>query len=484
MKLFRIFKRFRLGINLKIRKDRVPPSNPPTPPRDNERHEQLIPAKRHDRFDDAPVDGFNVGGCEENDFDEVPDEQLKRGFLMENKAEVGNQPRLPATILLEILMMSNAHTSIMDRRTSVQPHLSTLVLVCKTWCFFVLPMLHREVYLSSPTALESFASVLKTYSCLRKEVRYFQYYGMWFKSGRVEMSPSEIRNLEQVYSLCTNLSSYSIQRPLDKPLCCDGLPVKAVNLNASNLKKLTRLEIGLSEDMPCKSILVFSERLVLPALQELIVDVQRREWDAEPGKERTLEWPIMPRLAKLCIRNWHVSRHHFSLPLRSGNLRIVELLGGSYMNVDDLFGSELRRYAKTLESITITAADVGDVSHHEVDLEDFASLTEICVPIYPFAITTKFRFPRSLRCLVVSGSPETAFQEPWRYTMEFLERNLTEFLECDAGNLVQLESVRVMLDSPWMTYLQPIINFARAIKLAKARGVKLEFGFTRNVESE
>ncbi|KAL5523003.1 hypothetical protein ACEPAF_1270 [Sanghuangporus sanghuang] len=449
---------------------------------------------RHECHDNVLVDDFADDVYEQDDSIDTFRDTFRNAFLTESRSENnlsshGRQDhysiqRLPSIIFLEILLLSNNHTSITDRRTSVQPHLCSLALVCKTWCLVVTPMLYKEVYLSSSAALSSFTAAVTRYWCLRPIVKTFQYYGIWFKSGRVEMSPTEIQNLEQVYRLCTNLSYRSIKRPPSKTLCCDRAALNAINLSALDVKKLTSLEVQLPEGMPCVSKLIFSGSMSLPSLRELILDVQHREWNRRTGKEHKLEWPYMPRLTRLCIKNWFVAHRRFNLPMLSDELRIVEFLGGSYLNVDDLFRTELRRYANTLESITVTAADIGDIFYHEVLLDDFISLTEICVPVFTFGVTTRFRFPGSLQRFIISGSPETAFKEPWRYCMEPFERRLTEFLEeeCSAEYLSHLKHVRVMLDSPWMTYLQPIIKFSRAIKAARERGIKLDFGLIRNEE--
>ncbi|KAL5481057.1 hypothetical protein ACEPAI_9998 [Sanghuangporus weigelae] len=492
MKLSRIFRSLRLKISGKLNRNRNRPSKSPVP--DGIRGQALSgdATPRHECHDNVLVDDF-ADVCEQDDSIDAFRDTFRNAFLTESQPENslsshGRQdhysvPRLPSIIILEILLFSNNHTSITDRRTSVQPHLCSLALVCKTWCLVVTPMLYKEVYLSSSAALSSFTTAVTRYWCLRPIVKTFQYYGIWFKSGRIEMSPTEIQNLQQVYRLCTNLSYRSIQRPPGKALCCDRAALNAVKFSALDAKKLSSLEVQLPEGMPYDSKLIFSGSMSLPSLRELILDVQHREWNRRIGEEHNLEWPYMPRLTRLCIKNWFVSHRRFNLPKLSDELRIIEFLGGSYLNVDDLFGNELRRYASTLESITVTAADIGDIFYHEVILEDFMSLTEICVPVFTFGVTTKFRFPRSLQRLIISGSPETAFREPWRFCMEPFERRLTEFLEeCGTENLSHLEHVRVMLESPWMTYLQPIIGFSRAIKTARKRGIKLEFGLIRNEE--
>lgn len=412
---------------------------------------------------------------------------------------------LPVEILEDIFERAmqeyeSSPTRIAYRRLVLQPMLRCLAGVCKTWYALATPLLYQEIYISSPRALAVLARAVTKHDDLPPLVRSFQYSSMLFKSGAIEYSEADLWNLKRIYRVCTNLHAVAVERPCHGfPLTEDPLVMSTYGLDSVTIEKLTRLEVELPDGMPCDSTLLFSPNLVLPALQELILqmplvmeDKVINFFDRRLTTTTTIEsarhrmtWPKMPKLMRLTIHNWYTKHQCLSIPQDCPKLRTIELFGGDYT-------AESRRswhlltcpFPLSLESITVTArvmanGDINNLMFHQ-------SLTELCIPMRSFIHSVPIGFPDNLQTLVIASSPERDFEEFDPALLQKVAARLGGVLELKlvGRTLPELKIVRVVCESVFMWRMGFAINFDKAISLAESAGVILTFGTTEGVKSE
>ncbi|KAL5481043.1 hypothetical protein ACEPAI_9984 [Sanghuangporus weigelae] len=391
--------------------------------------------------------------------------------------------------LLEVIFdealreFTESGTPMTARRRSVQPLLRRLSRVCQTWYYVLTPMLYREIYLSSSNALAAFARAVTKYPDLQPLVHSFQFGSTMYKSARIDISQPDVWNIKRIYRACPNIDSLTVQRSLDiggirlgeeriYTTCADGF-------DPGRLARLTRLEAELLHGMPCNSYLVYSSDLILPALQELVLDVQKGAKSLPNRTQHNMSWPQMPQLTRLCIKNWYVAHGCFMFPAHSDKLRVIELLGGNYWNVYSFFDQDLRKFSKTLESLTITAIEVGSYHSYCVDLRYLTALTELCIPLVTYRRWNSVWYPPTLRRLILAGSPENNFKEENIHLLEEVEAKLSDLLQLRLRSctLPNLKLVRLMVESVWLWGLSPFLKFKIALEAAKKGNVELIFGF-------
>ncbi|KAL5522723.1 hypothetical protein ACEPAG_8741 [Sanghuangporus baumii] len=374
-------------------------------------------------------------------------------------------------------------TPMTDRRRIVQPLLRRLSRVCQTWYYVLTPMLYHEIYLSSSNALAALARAVTKYPDLQPLVHSFQFGSTMYRSARIDISQSDVWHIKRIYNACPNIDSLTVQRSLNiggirlgedriYTTCADGF-------DSGRLARLTHLEVELPHGMPCNDYLVYSSDLILPALQELVLDVQKGVKSPPNRAQHSMSWPQMPQLTRLCIKNWYIAHGCFTFPEHSDKLRVVELLGGNYWNVSSFFDQDLRKISKTLESLTITAIEVGSYHSFHVDLRCLTALTELCIPLVTYQRWDLVWYPPTLRRFILTGNPEKDFKEEDILLLEEVEAKLGDLLQLRLRSctLPNLKLVRLMVKSIWMWELSPLVKFKAALEAAKKGNVQVAFGF-------
>ncbi|KAL5523004.1 hypothetical protein ACEPAF_1271 [Sanghuangporus sanghuang] len=400
-------------------------------------------------------------------------------------------------IALKTVHLGDVVSIMKDRNRTIQPLLRKWARVCRGWYVVVTPMIYCEAYMSSPRALAAFARAVTKYPYLRPLVHSFHYYGSMFESGMIEMSQVEVWNVNRVYRACTNLNAFTARRPLAMFPSVDSEVLSNIGLDSARLIELTRLEIVLPDGVPCDTRLIFSSDLILPALQELTLDVQGTEVLPDEAHKRVLpwaflkermEWPCMPQLTRLCIKNWHAVHGHFNLPQHSNRIRILELLGGDYSTIEQLFGLVLMDYRHTLECVIITAFRVNDPGFYSdrVNLSPYTSIVELCIPLTAIRATRTYSLPCRLEKLILAGCPEKNYEETDEAILQRVEKGLDYALlhKTSYGYLWRLKEIHLMVRSPLLQQPNPAITFGEVKWKARLKGVTFKIGLLRGRESE
>ncbi|KAL5498985.1 hypothetical protein ACEPAH_1503 [Sanghuangporus vaninii] len=400
-------------------------------------------------------------------------------------------------IAVKTVYLGDVVSIMKDRIRTIQPLLRKWARVCRCWYFVVTPMLYCEAYMSSPRALAAFARAVTKYPYLRPLVHSFHYYGSMFESGMIEMSQVEVWNVNRVYRACTNLNAFTARRPLAMFPSVDSEVLSIIGLDSARLIELTRLEIVLPDGMPCDTRLIFSSDLILPALQELTLDVQGTEVLPDEAhksvlpwaflKER-MKWPCMPQLTRLCVKNWHAIHGHFNLPQHSKRIRILELLGGDYSTIEQLFGQVLMDYRHTLECVIITAFRVNDPGFYSdrINLSPYTSIVELCIPLTAIIATRTYSLPCRLEKLILAGCPEKNYEETDEAILQRVEKGVDYALlhKTSYGYLFRLKEIHLMVQSPLLQQPNPAITFGEVKRKARLKGVTFKIGLLRGRESE
>ncbi|KAL5498984.1 hypothetical protein ACEPAH_1502 [Sanghuangporus vaninii] len=373
------------------------------------------------------------------------------------------------------------------RINRAQPFFRNLAGSCYELYQVATPILYEEIYLSSSDALASLAKAVTKYPHLQPMVRYLHYSNSMFRYGQIKVSHLDACNIERIHLVCGNLISLSVQRPHDIPYSEEEI-IRPTGLGAIGLENLTHLEIDLPRGMPFCTEPILSSGLKFPALRDLIVNVGHcktspEHVDTHDVREHLMQWPQMPALARLCIKNLHVMDGCFSFPEHSNNIHVIELLGGDYSSVKTFFYRDIWRYAHSLESLVITATDVAADEHLPFKLRHFSGLTEVCVPLLAFARWYKCKMPCDIRRFVVSGDPAKKFVENDERLLQVVNERLTRFLELAGrgGDYYDLEYVRLIIASQWS--LRGNL-FADARRAADRAFVELKFGYCIPEEGE
>ncbi|KAL5522735.1 hypothetical protein ACEPAG_8753 [Sanghuangporus baumii] len=353
-------------------------------------------------------------------------------------------------IALKTVHLGDAEFIMKNRKRTTQPLLRKWARFCRGWYFVVTPMLYREAYVSSPRALAAFARAVTKYPYLRPLVYSFHNYGSMLESGR---------------------------RPLAMLPSVDSEILSMIGLDSARLLELTCLEIVLPDGMPCDTRLIFFVRLnsscsagadlrrtvqgteVLPDEAHKII----RSWAFL--KER-MEWPRMPQLTRLCIKNWRAIHGHFNLPRHSNRIRILELLGGDYSTIEQLFGLVLRDYKHTLDLYT--------------------SIVELYIPLTTIAATRKYSFPCGLEMLILAGCPEKNYEETDKAISQKVENNVDYALlhKTSYEYMYRLKEIHLLVRSPILQQPKPAITFGEVKWKARLKGVTFKIGLHRGRESK
>ena len=369
------------------------------------------------------------------------------------------------------------------QRWTIQPSLRNFTLVCQAWYWVASHMLFKGVVVSS-RSLAPFANAIRKYPYLRPMVRLIR-----FEPGahsRPKMTPSMTNDLRTVQRLCTKLSGLYLHRPPNVSVCCDRQIINSIGIAPCLIKTLTHLDIKLHDGMPCGSRLLFSSSLSLPALKELTIDVSHHDCPLSKGvpTQHWIEWPRMPQLSKICMRDWYGSHTGscLSFPLHCDKLRAVEIVDGFNYHITADFWACLLPYRRSLESLTITTGmfAVPEYKKIVISLEGFSSLTELHIPLTTFAncedIRTHLPFD-SLRGLVITGDYE--FE---RVIIVRAEQNLFSLLLSKSQGVAMksLGFIDANFKSPWIEYLGergeefPGVSFQRVVVQAVIAGVELQ----------
>ncbi|EJC99154.1 uncharacterized protein FOMMEDRAFT_31263 [Fomitiporia mediterranea MF3/22] len=344
-------------------------------------------------------------------------------------------------------------TRVMFIRGTFQPTLRAAALVCRGWHDVVTKHLYNEIYLSSTKALELLTDTLVKYKYLRPLVHHFHFSSKVYASGNAQMlyTAMDIYSLRKIHEICPNLKLLVKAKPWMKALPADDdLAFRALKFDRAQIDKLTHLELAMPNGAIFGGRMGFSSSIEFPALQELYITESWRNYYDDTDLN-TPQWFRMPQLRRLSLLGVKVHKWQtLTFPEHSPLINTIEFLKGDYENVTNFFDpltSPLLPYRKTLESLTITAKQVTEVtfpktfrwielldpyiqSESKWSLAFLENLVELCLPFRSFARIEITSYPPHLKELVLSG-----------YLWELFEED-TDDIKCGGDNLEKLVKVR------------------------------------------
>lgn len=212
----------------------------------------------------------------------------------------------------------------------------------------------------------------------------------------------------------------------------DELTFQALKLDQARIDRLTHLDICVPPEAFFGGRMGFSSSVEFPVLQQLYIDVSWRMFSEEPESDIT-QWFRMPQLRRLSVCNFKIMRwQKLTFPEHSPLINTIELMTGDYGRLNNFFdpiASPLLPYAKTLESLTITAKELGGKETHCINLgilpmscrcnwqgvwflAFLKTLVELCVPFRSFAKAMIISYPPLLRDLILVGCLRDHYFEP------------------------------------------------------------------------
>ncbi|KAL5498908.1 hypothetical protein ACEPAH_1426 [Sanghuangporus vaninii] len=347
------------------------------------------------------------------------------------------------TIYLEYLDMHRMYsaTRVTFTRETLQPTLYAISQVSRDLNGMASWWLYREIYLSSSIAMDILLKTLEEREDLRCLVSSFHFYGKMFffeVQQQFAYTSEDYLNEDRIHELCPNLSRSHLHWT---KLMTEG---QEPSLWVPGLERLTLLRLWVpgGEFFADR---IMSSSVELPALQSLFVSCYGRE---QPDQFAP-NWFYMPQLRRLTLENFSLGKIHAILfPKDSPSIRIIEILGGDCIVIDlfDPLTSPLLPYAKSLESLTITAKNMYDnqsMSHfRNLSLGFLESLTELCVPYRSFmwANTTQSYPPRLTELVFLGRLGDELARISRFYFLERLRKDREERI-----NQCQIRRVRVCL---------------------------------------
>ncbi|KAI5119150.1 hypothetical protein M0805_005229 [Coniferiporia weirii] len=359
-------------------------------------------------------------------------------------------------------------------RETLQPTLRSLALVCHVWHDVVSGHLYKEIYISSTKALASLANALTKYPHLPPLVEQFYFSSKIYASGDAlnVYTALDAWHANRIYKLCPNLSALFNTRPWKKPLPADDdLAFNALKFDRSRIESLTHLELSLPNKALFGGRMAFSSSITFPALQVLFVGDSWRSYECEDESVgNSPQWFKMPQLRRLCLVRCKVKyRQKLTFPEHSPLLHTLELIDGDYSKVPNMFDpytSPLLPFAKSLETLTITARGIGKDSPffgvprgllgnfaraeravHKWSCDFLENLSELCVPFHNYAAQDEVEYPDSLKHLILVSSLEKAFKEDGAVQMAGWTHLLTLFRNrYDYNTTCNLRRVQVMVN--------------------------------------
>ncbi|EJC99453.1 uncharacterized protein FOMMEDRAFT_170432 [Fomitiporia mediterranea MF3/22] len=341
--------------------------------------------------------------------------------------------QLPDEIILEIVSLideerESHHAPWYFAKTVLQPALAAVCLLNRQWYDAAVGILYKDVFLFNTRSLAVFSHTMYKRKHLRPLAQSVFFTQVYSDDGNHWKGFSNWWDLMRVYELCPNLHSETLKkrfawstRAIPSALLDRSRQRYHHRISRFDINALTRLEV---ESQKASMDVFFTSDLTLAALEDLVV---KNYHYYGPPFDGPFEWPNMPRLRRLCLRNCTIFSESISFPTPSpenGGLRALEIIGGS-LCVSDPW-EKLIAIGGSLELLTFAPSYFFNTPQ-DGQLQHFTSLVILRIPSRCFACTwlTPVILPPQLIHLITIEIPVNECQ------------NLHESLDCVMGVINQ-----------------------------------------------